>query len=241
MPEEMNRVLTDHVSDLFFCPTETAVKNLEQEGISHGVHLVGDVMYDSVLQNVQLARKRSRILEKLRLRPKDYGLATVHRSENTDDPDRLCSIFGGLDRIAQDGLPIIVPLHPRTRKHLESMTCPVNNLKLIEPVSYLNMLRLEEQAKVIFTDSGGVQKEACWLGIPCITLREETEWVETVASGWNVLAGCDPDRIVEAAYRPRPDEGQTLLYGDGNAAKRIVQCLADARTGNLKRLVPWSA
>ncbi len=236
MPEEINRVLTDHVSDLLFCPTETAVKNLEREGIDHGVYLVGDVMYDSVLCNVNLAEKHSHIVEKLQLRPKGYALVTVHRAENTDDPARLQLIFQGLDQLVQTGLPVVVPVHPRTRKQLELLGVSLNKIRLIEPVSYLDMLLLEKQAQVVLTDSGGVQKEAYWLGVPCVTLREETEWVETVAAGWNVLAGCDPDRIVAAAHRTRPNESRPPFYGDGRATQRIVRCLAEAwgETGEVR-------
>ena len=228
MPEEMNRILTDHISDFLFCPTETAVKNLEREGVTQGVHLVGDVMYDAVLCNVHHAEERSHIIEKLQLRPKGYALGTVHRAENTDDRDRLRSVFQGFARIVRTGLPVIVPLHPRTRKQVASAGLSCHEIRMIEPVSYLDMLLLEKQAQVILTDSGGVQKEAYWLGVPCITLREETEWVETVASGWNVLVGCDPDRIAEAVRQARPDKCHPSLYGDGGAAERIVCCLAEA-------------
>lgn len=207
MPEEINRVLTDHISDLLFCPTQTAVENLEREGITKGVHLVGDVMYDSVLYNVQLAEKRSEILERLHLQPKGYALATVHRAENTDHPERLRSIFQALETIAADGLPVVVPLHPRTRKRLSALNLPFNRLQIIEPVSYLEMLLLEKSAKIILTDSGGVQKEAFFFKVPCVTVRDETEWVETVELGWNVLVGCDPERIVEAGRTMRPPSG----------------------------------
>jgi UDP-N-acetylglucosamine 2-epimerase len=223
MPEEINRVLTDHLSDLLFCPTDTAVKNLEREGITKGVHLVGDVMYDSVLYNVQLAQRRSQILEQLGLLPQSYALATVHRAENTDDPERLRSIFQALETIAADGLPVIVPLHPRTRKQLSSLNLPLKHVRVTEPVSYLEMLLLEKSAKIILTDSGGVQKEAFFFRVPCVTLREETEWVETVEAGWNVLAGWKPERIVHAVKRARPPSGSAAPYGDGRAAERIVK------------------
>ena len=198
MPEEHNRVVSDHLSDLLFCPTQTAVNNLAGEGITKGVHYVGDVMYDSVLYNIHLAEKRSHILKKCNLEPKHYALATVHRAENTDDYERLRSIFHALDRIAKDGLPVIVPLHPRTRKQKESSSAPLNSVQLIDPVSYLDMLVLERQAKVILTDSGGVQKEAYWFDVPCITLRNETEWLEAVESGWNTVVGYDSKCIIAA-------------------------------------------
>lgn len=225
MPEEINRVLTDHISDLLFCPTETAVENLKREGITQGVHLVGDVMYDSALYNVQLAEKRSRILERLRLQPKGYAIATVHRAENTDDAERLQSIFQALQAIAADGLPVVVPVHPRTRKQLSTLNLSLKHVQMIEPVSYLEMLLLEKSAKIILTDSGGVQKEAFFFRVPCVTLRDETEWIETVEAGWNVLAGCEPQRIVEAARTARPGFDSAAPYGDGRAAERIVQWL----------------
>lgn len=226
MPEELNRVLTDHVSSLLFCPTETAVKNLEREGITKGVHLVGDVMYDSVLYNVQLAEKRSQILERLHLQPKGYALATVHRAENTDDPERLRSIFEALETIAADGLPVVVPLHPRTRKQLSSLNLLVKHVQMIEPVSYLEMLLLEKSAKIILTDSGGVQKEAFFFKVPCVTLREETEWVETVEAGWNVLVGCNSARIVRAVKTVRSPSESAAPYGNGRAAEKIVNLMA---------------
>lgn len=226
MPEEINRVLADHVSDLLFCPTETAMRNLTAEGITKGVHNVGDVMYDSVLHNAQLAGKRSQILDELKLKPKGYALATVHRAENTDDEERLRSIFGALDEIARDGLPVVVPLHPRTRKQLASLKLSPERLRIIEPVSYLEMLLLEKNAQVILTDSGGVQKEAFFFRVPCVTLRDETEWVETVEMGWNVLAGWQPDRIVKVVREAKPGAEEATPYGDGRAAERIVRIIA---------------
>lgn len=229
MPEEVNRVLTDHVSDLLFCPTEAAVANLRREGftnILNSGHLLpldyaprtmdngpvvantGDVMYDAVLLYSELAQQKTDILPRLGLAPGGYALATVHRAENTDDPERLHAIFTGLANIARGGLPVIVPLHPRTRRSLSfapSTPYPSNSrLRLIDPVSYLDMLILEKNAKVILTDSGGVQKEAFFFQVPCVTLREETEWVETVEAGWNTLVGCDPNRIVRAALTSSP-------------------------------------
>lgn len=222
MPEEYNRVLTDHCSDLLFCPIQTAVNNLRREGITQGVYLVGDVMYDSVLHNVKLTEKRSHILERFELKPKSYALATVHRAENTDNHERLKSIFRALEGITQDGVPVIVPLHPRTRKHLEALGSSLNSLQLIDPVSYLEMLLLEKQAQVILTDSGGVQKEAYWFGVPCVTLRDETEWVDTVESGWNVLVGTEAAQIMKAVKQAQPGSKLHNAYGDGQAAERIV-------------------
>lgn len=253
MPEEINRVLTDHLSTFLFCPTETAVRNLEREGFTNIVnsgHLLpfspyplslipspstpvvintGDVMYDAVLLYLDLAEKKFKILEQLDLRPKGYALATVHRAENTDDRERLKGIFQGLAALAKEGLPVIVPLHPRTRKALSSLfptpypSTP--NLRLIDPVSYLDMLALEKNARVILTDSGGVQKEAFFFRVPCVTLREETEWVETVETGWNTLVGFDPERIVRAVLEAREGIECAWPYGDGRAAERIVKTL----------------
>jgi len=221
MPEEINRILTDHVSDLLFCPTETAATNLEREGITSGVHLVGDVMHNSFLHNVEIAERSSAILEKLALAPKGYALATVHRAENTEDEERLGSIFRALDEIGLI-MPVIVPLHPRTRKYLPAGMAPVR-ARVIEPAPYLDMLVLEKHARVILTDSGGVQKEAYWLRVPCVTLRDETEWVETVEAGWNILVGHNSARIKEAALHPRPDAFRPTVYGNGHAAERILE------------------
>jgi UDP-N-acetylglucosamine 2-epimerase len=187
MPEEINRVLTDHLSDLLFCLTQTAVENLRREGIEKGVYLVGDVMYDAVLLYLDLAERKSEIMERLGLKPKSYALATVHRAENTDQPERLRTIFDGLERVAEEGLSVILPLHPRTRKHLNTLGIHPKEVQVLDPVSYLDMLVLEKNARVILTDSGGVQKEAFFFRVPCVTLREETEWVETVERGWNTL------------------------------------------------------
>lgn len=228
MPEETNRVLTDHVSSLLFCPTETAVANLAQEGIVRGVHLVGDVMYDALLQNIKKAETRSAILDRLELRPKEYALATVHRAENTEDTERLLSIVEAF-RMASAALPVVWAVHPRTRKALESqhgLLLTNHSLRTIDPVSYLDMLLLEKEARVILTDSGGVQKEAYLLGVPCVTLRDETEWVETVQAGWNRLAGTTPSTILRGLADPPPGT-HPLLYGDGEAARRIASVLSE--------------
>jgi len=222
MPEEHNRVLTDHCSDLLFCPTSAAVNNLKTEGVVNGVHTVGDVMFDSVLFNTELATKRSKILETLKLQNKAYVLATVHRAENTDDPHRLQAIFEALEKISSGGLRVVLPLHPRTRKLYDVLRFSGAKIKIIEPVSYLDMLQLEQQARLILTDSGGVQKEAYWMKVPCITLRDETEWIETVETGWNILAGADRDKIVESAKADRKPSKQYSAYGDGKAGEKIV-------------------
>jgi len=225
IPEEINRVLTDHISDLLFCPTQTAVENLRREGIEKGVHLVGDVMYDAVLLYLDLAEKKSQIMEQLGLKPKSYALATVHRAENTDQLERLWAIFEGLERVAKEGLPVVLPLHPRTQKQLNALGIHPKKVQVLDPVSYLDMLVLEKNARVILTDSGGVQKEAFFFRVPCVTLREETEWVETVEAGWNTLVGYDPKRIVKVAFEARSGRESVWPYGDGQAAKKIVSAL----------------
>jgi UDP-GlcNAc3NAcA epimerase len=224
MPEEYNRVLTDHAADLLFCPTQAAVDNLLAEGIRQGVHLVGDVMYDAVLYSLALAEERSDVLARLGLTPGDYALATIHRPRNTDDPARLRAILVALGAVEY---PVVFPVHPRTRRRiaefgLDSIVTRAESLRTIEPVGYLDMLNLERHARLIFTDSGGVQKEAFILAVPCVTLREETEWVETVEVGWNRLVGADGKAIVRAARDPRPSGTPPALYGDGHAAERIV-------------------
>jgi UDP-N-acetylglucosamine 2-epimerase len=226
MAEEHNRVVTDHVADLLFCPTKTAVINLEREGITNGVHLVGDVMYDSLLDNAAVAEKRSKILGKLNLQEKRYVLVTVHRAENTDKPERLDAIFRALNKISEDGLDVVVPLHPRTQKKLGASMQSYKSLKLIDPVSYMDILLLEKQARVILTDSGGIQKEAYWFGVPCVTLRDETEWVETVNSGWNVLVGADSELILRATRDAKPGSSLQDDYGDGKAAEKIREILS---------------
>jgi len=229
MPEEVNRVVADHLADLLFCPTETAVHNLAREGITRGVYLVGDVMHDSVLHYGEQAERRSRILERLRLERKGYALATVHRAENTDDAGRLQAVLRALDEIAGSGLPVVVPLHPRTRARLQALpeTCP--RLRLMDPVSYLDMLMLERHAKVIITDSGGVQKEAYFFQVPCVTLRDETEWVETVHAGWNVLVGARVQEITHAVRGFSPPAACPAFYGNGQAADQVVQRLLGDR------------
>jgi UDP-GlcNAc3NAcA epimerase len=219
MPEEHNRVLTDHCSDLLLCPTATAVENLRREGITEGVFQVGDTMYDAVLAWGKAARERSAILNELALRPRSYALATVHRPYNTDNPQILADILAGLSEANE---PIVFPVHPRTRSALSGLQVP-SNVRTIEPLGYLDMLMLEQNARVILTDSGGVQKEAYFFGVPCITLRPETEWLETVDAGWNVVAGHDHARIAAALARFRPPTGEPpRVFGCGDAAARIV-------------------
>jgi UDP-GlcNAc3NAcA epimerase len=228
MPEEVNRVLTDHLACWLFCPSEQAVQNLAQEGIRKGVHLVGDVMYDVLLWELPRVMERQNLLTEWGLQPGSYALATVHRAENTDDPQRLRSIFSALERLARNGLPVVLPLHPRTGKALGIVGIVPEQVHVVPPVSYEEMLCLEGNARVILTDSGGMQKEAYWLGVPCVTLREETEWVETVTAGWNMLVGCNPDRIMETALPARLNSSRPSFYGDGHATERIVRGLAEA-------------
>jgi UDP-N-acetylglucosamine 2-epimerase len=200
MPEEHNRVVADHCSDLLFCPTQRAVDNLAREGVTNGVHLVGDTMYDAVLQFSSIAREHSTILEDLDLEPKTYLLTTIHRPYNTDLPDNLRNILAAF---AEIGEVIVFPAHPRTTKKIDALESAFakevvpGNTKMIAPVGYLDMLVLEENARLMLTDSGGMQKEAYFFGVPCITLRPETEWVETVETGWNVVAGADTSAIVD--------------------------------------------
>lgn len=231
MPEEHNRVLVDHCADLLFCPTQTAVDLLAAEGLTAGVHLVGDVMVDALRQHAGLARQRSNVLARLGLLPQSYLLATVHRPYNTDVPENLRSIFAAFDDIyRQTGRPVVLPLHPRTRKQLDALGLAVPaGVRLIEPIGYLDMLALEQAAALILTDSGGIQKEAYTLAVPCVTLRPETEWVETVQAGWNVVVGADRDAIVRTAtQRAWPAGSPPPVFGDGHAAERIVDLLERA-------------
>ncbi|MDA8354598.1 MAG: UDP-N-acetylglucosamine 2-epimerase (non-hydrolyzing) [Firmicutes bacterium] len=225
MPEELNRVLTDHVSSLLFCPTETAVRHLEAEGITDGVHQVGDVMMDAVTFNLELAREQSTILEQLSLEEENYLLITLHRAENTDDPSRLQSIVSALNSLS---IPAVLPLHPRTAHKMELYGLTFGNprLQVVDPVGYLDMLRLEANASKILTDSGGVQKEAFLLNIPCITMRDETEWTETVDQKTNILVGADKREIIECVESFQVDFSRVdPVFGDGNAADRIVERL----------------
>jgi UDP-N-acetylglucosamine 2-epimerase len=224
MPEEINRVVADSLSSLLFCPTEVAQANLRLEGITQGVHVVGDVMYDQVLWAVEHADDQAAsILSRHSLASKGYLLATVHRASNTDNPDNLAAILSAL---SASGEQVVFPVHPRTRKAIEAANIALgDNILAIEPVSYLEMLALESRARAILTDSGGVQKEALWLSVPCITLRDETEWVETVESGWNTLTGTHPQKILAALQSPPPTSPPPQIYGDGHAAERIAALL----------------
>lgn len=232
MPEEVNRVLTDHASDLLFCPTATAVANLATEGITKGVHLVGDVMVDAMNYNRTIAEERSRILEDVGVEPGDYLVATVHRPSNTDSPENMAAILGALGEADRS---VVFPVHPRTRKFLREyglLAEMPENIRVIEPLGYLDMLRLMAQAEKILTDSGGVQKEAYMLGVPCITLRENTEWVETVEAGWNVLVGAERERIISMIREFAPAGDQFPLFGNGQAAAVIAKIIPSGVTIN---------
>jgi UDP-GlcNAc3NAcA epimerase len=224
MPEEINRVVADSLSSLLLCPTGVAASNLRREGITVGVHIVGDVMYDAVLWAVEHSgNNATNILSRLDLTSKGYLLATVHRASNTDNSENLAAIIFALNAC---GETVVFPVHPRTRKALDAAGIALSdNILAIEPVSYLEMLALEAHARAILTDSGGVQKEALWLAVPCMTLREETEWVETVECGWNTLVGTNPEKILSALQAPAPSAAPPQIYGDGHAAERIANIL----------------
>ncbi|MCD4798580.1 MAG: UDP-N-acetylglucosamine 2-epimerase (non-hydrolyzing), partial [Methanosarcinales archaeon] len=207
MPEEINRILTDHCSDILFCPTETSADNLKREGVMNGVHLTGDVMVDALKENIKIAEKKERILDEIDLKSKEYYLATIHRAENTDDFERLENIVDAFCEIGN----LVFPCHPRTEKCLKGFGLwdrLVENTRVIRPVGYLDMLMLEKNARKVLTDSGGVQKEAYIFKVPCITLRDNTEWVETVEDGWNVLVGADEEKIVREANEFEPGNKQ---------------------------------
>jgi len=225
MPEEINRVVTDHLSTWLLAPSEVSRQQLAQEGIVQGVHVVGDIMVDALHLHGPRAAERSEALARHQLRAGTYYLATVHRAENTDEGGNLRQIFdalGALDR------PVILTLHPRTEKRMAELGVAIGaNVQVLAPQGYLDMLALQRGAACVLTDSGGIQKETYYLRVPCVTLRTETEWVETVATGWNTLVGTDPERILAAvARRAAPDTPHPDLYGDGMTAGRIVEILS---------------
>ncbi len=225
MPEEINRVLTDHISDLLFCPTETAVLNLKNEGIITGVYNVGDVMLDALEYNIKIAEEKTTVLDDLGLSPKEYLVATVHRASNTNSFKNLSSIINAFCNV---DIPIVFPVHPRTEKYLKQYglwdkLC--ENVKVIPPLGYLEMLKLMAYSRKILTDSGGVQKEAYMLGVPCITMRENTEWVETVEDGWNVLVGADYEKIRDAILNFEGANERGSIFGTGNACIDICEII----------------
>lgn len=234
MPEEINRIMADHVSDLLFAPTQTAIDNLVRENLAERAYLTGDVMLDAVEFNSALAEERSGILDRLDLQPQSYAVATLHRASNTDR-ESVLNILSTLNRVATEYLPIVFPLHPRTLsivRGLESEWKAAQGLQIIEPLGYLDMLKLLRHARLALTDSGGLQKECFFLGTPCVTLRDETEWVETVSSGANVLTGTDPQRVCDAVEHWLRAEnevgaaagpGAEAPFGDGKASAAIVR------------------
>jgi len=217
MPEEINRVVTDHVASLLFCPTAAAAGHLADEGIARGVHVVGDVMYDMTLLATERARAQSQILAMLDLEPRSYAVATVHRAENTDDAGRFARLVAWLEEKARLG-PVILPAHPRMAKLMARLGIEPKGVRLVEPLGYFDMTWLVHNAREVLTDSGGLQKEAYFHRVPCVTLRDETEWVETVSAGWNRL-WTTPDYA-----RPRREIAD---YGDGHAAVAIARILRD--------------
>ncbi|WP_158737175.1 non-hydrolyzing UDP-N-acetylglucosamine 2-epimerase [Alteribacillus sp. YIM 98480] len=227
MPEEINRVLTDHMSTLLFCPTQTAVENLEKEGIRNEVYMTGDIMYDAILHYKSIALHQSNICARLNIKPKNYYLVTVHRAENTDDPHRLRTLLKVLTQLNEN---IVFPLHPRTKQRIKHWNLldllSSKNIKVIEPINYFDMLTVESHAKAILTDSGGVQKEAYMLRTPCITLRDETEWIETVQAGWNHVTGVsDSQTILDVVRKTIVPKAYPNLFGNGDTSETIYKIL----------------
>lgn len=230
MPEEVNRVVTDHVSSLLFCPTGTAKHNLSKEGIEDGVHVTGDIMVDALEMFLPIAKDKSAILSSLDVTSKGYMLATVHRAGNTDSISNLKEIFEALASFDN----VVLPCHPRTERILKEHDMwegVSSSITLIPPVGYLDMLVLEENARLILTDSGGMQKEAYILGVPCITLRDTTEWTETIDDGWNVLVGTDTEAIRNAVHTFAPTHKRSNVFGEGNASKKIRDIILSAYDG----------
>ena len=221
MPEEINRIVTDHLSDLLFCSSEQGAAHLLSEGISKGVYISGDVMYDAILSFTKIAEFKYSIQEILPFEPGAYGLLTLHRPSNTDNIDNMKNI---LDALASFSCPIVWPVHPRMNGKFNGIKLPAN-VHTVPPYSYLEMLTVLKAATKVFTDSGGVQKEAYWLKKPCITLREETEWVETLHHNWNIICGAN-SAAIKAAFKTSPDlETWIPLYGDGNASGKIASII----------------
>lgn len=219
MPEEQNRIITDHLSKYLFAPTQTAVQNLHNENIYSGVFNVGDVMFDAILNFKEQAKKHSHVVDSLN--SPDYILATIHRAENTNNRNRLFSIFKALNDCGKN---IVLPMHPRTSKYLAEFGISVgSNIQILPPQGYLDMISLQDNAQIIITDSGGIQKEAYFLHKPCVTLRDETEWIETLENDWNTLAGYDYYRIINAINNATPKGVQSAPFGNGNASDIIVK------------------
>lgn len=235
MPEEQNRILTDHISNLLLCPTQTAVENLKKEGITSGVLNTGDVMYDTVLRNIDISKKKytdGAWLTELKeengeipeLKEKGYYLATIHRAENTDDSEKLKKILAAFEKLDK---PLLLPLHPRTHKLMKVLDITLQNIIIVKPVGYLLMLYLTANTYMVITDSGGLQKEAYFLKTPCTTLRDQTEWIETLENDWNALSPIDGDTILRTVSRELSclQHLQPQLFGDGHAAEHICEAI----------------
>lgn len=242
MPEEQNRILTDHISDMLLCPTQTAVDNLKNEGIIAGVVNTGDIMYDTVLRNIGIANEKysdglwfEEIVrengEIIKLIENEYYLATIHRAENTDDHDKLSNIFKAFSELDK---PVLLPLHPRTNKLIENIEVDMKNIIIIKPVGYLLMLYLTSNAHMVVTDSGGLQKEAYFLKTPCTTLRDQTEWVETLENSWNILSQIDVKEIKNKVKRELTclEHPQPKSFGEGNAAFKIYEAIVNGGKNN---------
>lgn len=230
MPEEINRVVADHISDYLFAPTENSRENLRKEGIAEEkIHVTGNTIVDSVYQNLEIARRKVNVLADLGLKPKEYFLVTAHRQENVDSRERLGEIIKGLEMVSREfSLPVVFPVHPRTRKMAAEFGFDFDRIRAIEPLGFLEFLQLEANARLALTDSGGVQEETCILGVPCVTLRENTERPETVEVGANVLAGTGSQRIMDGARKMHGiGDGWKNPFGDGTTGQRIIQILGN--------------
>jgi UDP-N-acetylglucosamine 2-epimerase (non-hydrolysing) len=228
MPEELNRIIADHISDLLFAPTEKSKKVLLDEGIpGEKIYMTGNTVVDAVYQNLKMSKRKTAVLSRLGLKEQGFFLATVHRQENVDDRDRFRGILKGLEMVEEKlGLPVIYPMHPRAKKQMEVYGFRLKGVNLIDPLDYLSFLRLESEARVVLTDSGGVQEETCILGVPCVTLRDNTERPETLEAGSNVLAGTNPHEIVQKTQMMLSKRRDWIHpFGDGEAGKEIVDII----------------
>jgi len=229
MPEEINRVVADHLASLCFAPTSGAAVNLRREGIVGSVRVVGDLMVDLALSTAKNLPARPEVLRRLAVEPKQYAVATIHRAANTDNKDAFQRIMTGLRGL---NFPVVLPAHPRIMQSLKQLhlSQPFHNVRICDPLSYTDLIALQVHARVVVTDSGGIQKEAYVLGTPCVTLRQETEWVETLTDGWNVLAGQDPEAIARTAARERPSGARQAFFGSGQTAGKIARILLETNT-----------
>ena len=234
MPEEINRILTDHCADLLFAPTEKARAILRSEGLAEDkIFVTGNTIVDALYQNLEITREKGNMLDTLKLKPKEYIIVTLHRQENVDARARFASILKALDRMAAEfSLPVVYPIHPRSRKMMAEFGLQSRHTRLVEPVDFLGFLELESSARLILTDSGGVQEEACTLGVPCVTLRDNTERPETIDVGANILAGASPERILECSKLMMAKENNwPNPFGDGTAGKKIVRIILGGNDG----------